>query len=114
LHWPHEHTLVEDGQNSGRLFICFIDSPEHAHHQRSIHRSCNAFANYVANVESNSSIWEDEKIREVSAYLTKRREPVCDFDGIILKRSGRQEGILDYACFVLLSIATVGTGRRFR
>jgi hypothetical protein len=72
------------------LFICFIDSPQHAHYQRRIHRSCNTFADYVANVESNGSIWEYEKIREVSAYLSERGEPVCDFDGIILKRSGRQ------------------------
>jgi hypothetical protein len=91
LHWPHEQTLVQDGQNGGCLFIRFIDAPQHPHYKSRIHRSCNTFADYVANVEGDGSIWEDEKIREVSAYLTEWREPVCYFDRIIPERSRRQQ-----------------------
>src|ERR1700684_922887 len=68
---------------------------------------------HVSNVKGDRSIRQGEKIRDVSAYFSKGRKSVRNFDEAISQRPGRQQLILDFAALILPRSATVIAWGRF-
>src|SRR5689334_20572503 len=74
--WTYEHAFVQQRERGSRILPGFVDAAEHAHHQCPIERGRQAFADNIAEIQTDQPIRQIEEVREIAANAGKGKESI--------------------------------------
>src|SRR5208337_2051929 len=71
---PEEQPLVQDGEHPGGRLAGLVHAAQRANRQRGIQRRRKALSGYVAKVQADHAVREQEIVQEIATYLRGRLE----------------------------------------
>jgi hypothetical protein len=100
--------MVQKGKDRAGVDVGFVDAAKDPHDEGSIHSCGQAFADHVADVETDEAVRQAKKIDEISADLEEGSGAECDFNTLVAQRCAGKKGILNQVSFahVILADAT--------
>src|SRR5438477_988589 len=105
--------MVQKGKERAGVDVGFVDAAKYPHYEGSIHSCGQAFADHVADVETDEAVRQAKKIDEISADLEEGSGAECDFDALVAQGCRGKKRFLNQASFAHVIVADATTSEVF-